>query len=459
MHAVEHMDGAACWTCGQALSMPPAGHGPQRVVSPFVNNALPNWPAGQPITWANVASSGDIENPFTASLPAAFVGDVRKAFAAWAAVADLTFQEVTDNDSVDIRLGLSEMLPGSAIGLATSSFLFDEPIHSDLQFLSSINFVTTTGLPLPGGSGNPIPFISVALHEIGHALGLGHETFATAIMNPRVDVDITTLQPDDIAGIRARYGVAEGAQLDPGIGTAGDDLLVGESGVGDVLNGLGGVDRAFGLSGDDTALGGDGNDSLVGNAGDDSLNGEAGNDIARGTIGDDIVRGDSGNDTLFGGGDGDSVEGGAGNDVLNGDSGLDTVAGGSGSDTVRGQGGADRLFGGDGDDFVLGNQGADSLFGGGGNDILIGGEGDDVATGGSGGDAFAFQATHGTDTVTDFEDGIDKISLVGVASFDVLTIVDVGSGARISFEDVPTTAINLDGIAAAQLDAGDFFFS
>ena len=47
------------------------------------------------------------------------------------------------------------------------------------------------------------------LHELGHAVGLGHPDEAgqrvEAVMNSRVVYD--TLQPDDIAGIRALYGV------------------------------------------------------------------------------------------------------------------------------------------------------------------------------------------------------------------------------------------------------------
>ena len=48
-------------------------------------------------------------------------------------------------------------------------------------------------------------FRRVALHELGHALGLDHERRHTAIMAPYVG-DLYHLQPDDIAGVAALYG-------------------------------------------------------------------------------------------------------------------------------------------------------------------------------------------------------------------------------------------------------------
>ena len=56
-----------------------------------------------------------------------------------------------------------------------------------------------------GGDYNITPLL---IHELGHALGLGHPDEAgqdvVAIMNSAFDVD--TVQPDDIAGARALYG-------------------------------------------------------------------------------------------------------------------------------------------------------------------------------------------------------------------------------------------------------------
>jgi predicted Zn-dependent protease len=48
-------------------------------------------------------------------------------------------------------------------------------------------------------------FRRVAAHELGHALGLRHETIQTALMNPFYSGNIQTPQTDDITGLRAIY--------------------------------------------------------------------------------------------------------------------------------------------------------------------------------------------------------------------------------------------------------------
>src|SRR5205823_13676432 len=45
----------------------------------------------------------------------------------------------------------------------------------------------------------------VALHELGHALGLAHSSVASAIMNPYISSSYT-LSTDDVAGAQSLYG-------------------------------------------------------------------------------------------------------------------------------------------------------------------------------------------------------------------------------------------------------------
>ena len=102
------------------------------------------------------------------------------------------------------------------------------------------------------------------------------------------------------------------------------------------------------------------------------------------------------------------LRGSTGNDDLTGNTFSDTLHGGLGDDRLDGYAGRDLLFGGDG---------ADTLDGGAGRDTLVGGAGDDMLPGGAGRDTFYFRAFEGgTDVITDFEAGLDRIVIEPMAT-------------------------------------------
>src|SRR5262245_43158392 len=74
-------------------------------------------------------------------------------------------------------------------------------------------------------------------------------------------------------------------------------------------------------------------------------------------------------------------------------------------------------------DEIYGNGGDDTLNGAGGNDRLVGGSGNDTLTGGTGADVFKYDTREfGTDTVTDFQVGTDKIDVSGLNIGDFATL-------------------------------------
>lgn len=77
---------------------------------------------------------------------------------------------------------------------------------------------------------------------------------------------------------------------------------------------------------------------------------------------------------------------------------------------IAGSGG-DTLYGLNGNDLLIGGAGNDVLYGGAGNDTLIGGAGNDFLSGGNGSNLFVYFAHlgNGSDTVTGFQNGTDKI--------------------------------------------------
>lgn len=140
----------------------------------------------------------------------------------------------------------------------------------------------------------------------------------------------------------------------------------------------------------------------------------------------------------------------------------DLLIGSAAANTMQGRGGDDELRGRDGNDRLFGEAGNDTLIGGGGVDRLTGGEGDDRLTGNGGRDQFLFNAAEdeGTDTITDFQDGRDRIRIEGaefndlrlstlsVPGQDDMAIIQLASGTVIQLEDMSHT----------DLDASDFIF-
>lgn len=112
--------------------------------------------------------------------------------------------------------------------------------------------------------------------------------------------------------------------------------------------------------------------------------GGSGNDQITGNSVANAIYGMGGNDKILGGAGSDKIYGGTGNDRLSGQSGNDVLYGQSGNDTLLGSTGNDVLYGGSGNDKLQGDSGNDKLYGQSGNDKLLGGSGADTLSGGDG---------------------------------------------------------------------------
>ncbi|MEL7039511.1 MAG: esterase-like activity of phytase family protein [Cyanobacteria bacterium J06592_8] len=179
-------------------------------------------------------------------------------------------------------------------------------------------------------------------------------------------------------------------------------------------------------------------DTLVGEDGDEKIRGFAGDDLLAGNLGDDQLNGNDGNDVLRGDENSRSTGGVVG--------GNDTLKGGDGDDHLGGKGGDDELFGEAGNDHIWGDDGDDLLRGGLGDDVLTG----DDFSGGEGADTFVLAAGEGTDTITDFEVGIDQIKLIDLMVDDVSVSVS-GSNTVIEFNDEILAII--EGVNGLNTDA------
>lgn len=218
------------------------------------------------------------------------------------------------------------------------------------------------------------------------------------------------------------------------------------------IDGTSGDDRLTTANiGNSTIMAGDGNDMIYGGTtGNHALHGGQGNDnyFIKSANSQIVERADGGIDTvtayvdltlasnvenvraaesgltIYGNAEANRMTGSTGSDhflgldgddVLMGLDGDDILAGGMGNDSLAGGNGADRLYGDDGDDRLNGADGNDLLSGGAGNDLIEGGNGADTLTGGRGADEFRFRngdvSMRDVDTITDFQRGIDVVSL------------------------------------------------
>ena len=178
-----------------------------------------------------VASTGSWSNPNltykfingTSDLTGVIERDiVRQAFDVWANVTPLTFTEVTGSAEATILIswevgdhGCGSPFDGPGHVLAHA--FFPPPINphpgiaGDLHFDDQETWATTHG----GNGEGSIDLLSVAIHELGHALGLRHTNVPEAIMYPTYNGNRRMLAQDDIDGIQNIYGTPDDPKKTP----------------------------------------------------------------------------------------------------------------------------------------------------------------------------------------------------------------------------------------------------
>ena len=181
-------------------------------------------------TWSVMAAGLRIENwethggALTTSLAALTSGDetamISAAINTWAAVCNFTNLGIVYDGGVeggasqasgghlgDIRFGAiggfdaSNVLAHAFKPGTEQSGGAGGTILGDLHFNTATTFVDN-----PNASSSQFDFYTIALHEIGHSLGLDHSTVAGSVMQANYAGARRTLHADDIAGIQTIYG-------------------------------------------------------------------------------------------------------------------------------------------------------------------------------------------------------------------------------------------------------------
>ena len=385
----------------------------------------------------------------------------RAALDAWEMVANIQFQEVRG---------------GAKITFADEGDRSNNSVsyYPDGSLLSATVKIGQGWLDKYGSAVGTYGF-QTYIHEIGHALGLGHSgpydggaTYANAAFqndswqatvmsyldqdeNPTIRAAkayVLTPMMADVIAIQALYGApkagATAGNTTYGVGSAIPNYLAGVfgPGAGDLarhamtVHDVSGIDT-YDFSGTALAQVIDLTpgtlssvygliDNLWTSRGSviENATGGGGADRITGNQAANVLRGMGGADSLLGGLGADRLEGGDGNDVLYGGAGVDRAFGEAGNDVLYGGADSDSLYGGTGDDALWGEAGNDRLWGEAGNDRLEGGDGADLLYGGAGldrlegsGGADSLYGDDGDDTLIG---GLDADAVYGGAGNDGL---------------------------------------
>jgi Ca2+-binding RTX toxin-like protein len=292
---------------------------------------------------------------------------IAAALSSWSAVTPLTFTKVADCGMAFDSPNCTA--PDIRVSWGTGRHT-NAPTNEDPAFDGQGGVAAHGFYPPPNGdsaagdlhlddaerwttTGNGVDLQTIALHELGHALGLKHASLLQCplltssgrpIMCALIIGTDRTLATDDINGIQHIYGAPASSCAGRAVTV---DINKGErpTNGADVILGTPGNDEIFANGGSDIVCGGQGGDTIDLGAGNDRAIGGGGNDTVQGRAGVDRLEGGAGEDRLLAGSENDTLYGGAGSDNLDGGTGADKLYAGAQSDTCYGRGGNDSSTG------------------------------------------------------------------------------------------------------------------
>ena len=354
------------------------------------------------------------------------IAQAEQALASWSDVANITFVRVGAGTSGETAYSdrASILLGNYSSGSdGASAFAYYPGSTSHGSAAGDVWINSTLGFNSAPALGNYGAMVLV--HEIGHAIGLGHPADYDADGSPTYAADAIYYEDsrqytvmsyfsetstganyggrysavpllDDIAAVQREYGANMSTRtgdttygFNANAGRPWFEATTANAKLIFAVWDAGGTDT-FDFSGFSSAQLIDLRAGFFSNVG-----GLVGNvAVAAGVVienalggwGADTINGNEADNRLLGGAGNDSLSGGAGQDFLRGEAGDDHIVGGAGFDDIHGNMGNDTEYGGEGDDWVVGGQDNDLLYGEAGADIMYGNMGDDTMYGGAGED-------------------------------------------------------------------------
>eukprot|EP00794_Sanderia_malayensis_P005716 gene5716-6416_t len=132
---------------------------------------------------------------------------LKSAFNRWAEVCPLVFTYTDNSQGADINIRFASGSHGDALPFDgpnnVLAHAFPPASGGDVHFDEDENWVTGLST-VPYGSKS---LLQIAIHEIGHSLGLKHSSISSSIMHPSVSSGTSVeLHADDVSGVQSLYG-------------------------------------------------------------------------------------------------------------------------------------------------------------------------------------------------------------------------------------------------------------
>ncbi|WJM86558.1 serralysin family metalloprotease [Dickeya chrysanthemi] len=336
---------------------------------------------------------------------AAQISQAKLALQSWADVANVTFTEVTGNQSANVTFGnytrdssgrldygsqAYAYLPGSGSASGTTWYNYNV---DNIRSPDTMEYGRQT-----------------LTHEIGHALGLNHPgDYNAGEGNPSYS-DVTYAEDTRQFSIMSYWSEKN---------TGGD--FKGHYAAGPMLDDIAAIQRLYGAN-MTTRTG----DTVYG------FNSNTDRDFYTATSSSKALifsAWDAGGNDTF------DFSGYSNNQRINLNEGsLSDVGGLKGNVSIAEGVTIENAIGGSGNDLLIGNNADNTLRGGAGDDVLFGGSGADRLYGGSGRDTFVYSAASDSkvaapDWILDFQTGTDKIDLSALNTGNNLHFVNQFSGS------------------------------
>jgi len=415
------------------LQLPPVGTNDQ--IANQLINGFWNW-NGEGAHHFNVGQGGTITIDIH-TLNSTEQSMARAAFGQWHDIIGVKFQEVTSGAQILITDEEDPTMGGSP-----SAYTEDNSsggVTTSAHIHISASWVTYFGSEY-GSYG-----FQTYLHEIGHALGLGHsgnynqtadygadalfanDSYATTVMSYFDQAENSYVAGKHFSTLGAGTPMQAdilAAQLLYGVPTStrpGDTIYGQNTNAGEPFNAVLNDDVAYTIfdsGGTDTIdYSGNGNGQLI------NLNPETFSNVGHYTGNLSIARG-----VVI-----ENATGGFGPDSLIGNSVGNVLTGNAGNDQLTGNGGDDTLVGGDGDDTLIGGAGHDLMQGGFGSDTYI----------------IANASDHTAAEIADMGgDYPDTVRFTATSASTLTFYAGEGGFEHVDMSDVKgTTALNVDASA------------